>query len=89
MHPPPGVSPEAAAATIPPALRRRKSPRSISIMLYVLPRSLWPGGREPMCAVAGILWTVVSPAAGLLFAATLMAAALVCLAWNARERAPA
>jgi len=40
-------------------------------------------------AVAGILWTVVSPAAGLLFAATLMAAALVCLAWNARERAPA
>jgi MFS family permease len=33
-------------------------------------------------AVAGILWTVVSPAAGLLFAAALMAVALACLAWT-------
>jgi MFS family permease len=39
-------------------------------------------------AVAGVLWTAVSPAAGLLFAATLMAVALVCLAW-ARARARA
>lgn len=32
-------------------------------------------------AVAGVLWTAVSPVAGLLFAASLMAAALTCLAW--------
>jgi len=36
-------------------------------------------------AVAGVLWTTVSPAAGLLFAAALMAIALPCLAWG-RER---
>jgi MFS family permease len=39
-------------------------------------------------AVAGALWTAVSPAAGLLFAASLMAITLTCLAW-ARLRAPA
>jgi MFS family permease len=39
-------------------------------------------------AVAGVLWTAVSPAAGLLFAASLMAVALACLAWG-RSRAPA
>lgn len=36
--------------------------------------------------VAGVLWSIVSPAAGLLFAAVLMAVALGALAW-ARERA--
>jgi len=35
-------------------------------------------------ATAGALWTLVSPAAGLLFAAALMAVALACLAWGAR-----
>ncbi len=35
-------------------------------------------------AVAGALWTAVAPAAGLLFAAALMAVALVSLAWAAR-----
>ena len=37
-------------------------------------------------ATAGVLWTAVSPAAGLLFAAALMAVALACLAWGARPR---
>jgi MFS family permease len=38
-------------------------------------------------AAAGALWTTVSPAAGLLFAAALMAVALSCLAWmRAREQ---
>ena len=35
-------------------------------------------------ATAGLLWTAVSPAAGLLFAAALMAVALAALAWGAR-----
>ena len=35
-------------------------------------------------ATAGVLWTAVSPAAGLLFAAALMAVALAGLAWGAR-----
>jgi MFS family permease len=38
-------------------------------------------------AVAGILWTAVSPAAGLLFAASLMAIALTCLAWGSPRAA--
>jgi MFS family permease len=37
-------------------------------------------------ASAGVLWTAVSPAAGLLFAAALMTVALACLAWGARPR---
>jgi hypothetical protein len=36
-------------------------------------------------ATAGALWTAISPAAGLLFAADLMALALSCLAWVARR----
>jgi len=39
--------------------------------------------------VAGVLWTTISPAAGLLFAAGLMAVALVSLAWGARPTATA
>ena len=38
-------------------------------------------------AAAGVLWTAVSVAAGLLFAAPLMAVALMCLAWAARRGA--
>jgi MFS family permease len=34
---------------------------------------------------AGLLWTLFSPAAGLLFAATLMAIALGCLSWTERH----
>jgi MFS family permease len=37
---------------------------------------------------AGLLWTLISPAVALLYAATLMAVALVCLSWAARP-APA
>lgn len=43
-------------------------------------------GNLAASAVAGILWTVVSPAAGLLFAAAMMALALVCLARGAEAR---
>lgn len=38
-------------------------------------------------SVAGLLWTVVSPAAGLLFAAALMTIALSCMTWTARPAA--
>lgn len=41
-------------------------------------------GNVVASGVAGVLWTVVSPAAGLLFAAALMAVALGCLALNPR-----
>jgi hypothetical protein len=37
-------------------------------------------GNLAASTVAGVLWTVVSPAAGLLFAAAMMATALACLA---------
>ncbi len=40
-------------------------------------------------ATAGILWTLVSPAAGLLFAAALMACSLACLLRGARPAAAA
>lgn len=39
-------------------------------------------------AIAGILWTTVSPTAGLLFAAALMSVALVAVAWGVRPQAP-
>ncbi len=41
-------------------------------------------GNVVASGVAGVLWTLVSPAAGLLFAATLMAVALGCLALSSR-----
>jgi MFS family permease len=41
-------------------------------------------GNVVASGVAGVLWTVVSPAAGLLFAAALMAVALGCLALSPR-----
>ena len=42
-------------------------------------------GNLAASAVAGVLWTAVSPAAGLLFAAVMMVAALACLARSARR----
>jgi hypothetical protein len=41
-------------------------------------------GNLAASGVAGVLWTVVSPAAGLLFAAALMGASLAGLLWGAR-----
>ena len=62
----------------------RLAPEDLRGSAFGLLAAVQSFGNLGASAIAGILWTLVSPAAGLLFAAALMACALGCLAWGVR-----
>ncbi|MEA2156364.1 MAG: hypothetical protein QOE11_2504 [Solirubrobacteraceae bacterium] len=65
----------------------RLAPKDLMGSAFGLLAGVQSFGNLVASAVAGVLWTVVSPAAGLLFAAALMAVSLCCLSWTS-ARAP-
>jgi MFS family permease len=61
----------------------RLAPQDLRGSAFGLLAGVQSFGNLVASAGAGVLWTVVSPAAGLLFAAALMSIALGCMAWTA------
>ena len=62
------------------------APREVRGSAFGLLAGVQSLGNLVASATAGLLWTAFSPAAGLLFAATVMAVALGCLAWGVRPK---
>jgi len=62
----------------------RLAPANLRGSAFGLLAAVQSFGNLGASAIAGILWTLVSPAAGLLFAAALMTVSLGCLAWGSR-----
>jgi MFS family permease len=64
----------------------RLAPEDLRGSAFGLLAAVQSFGNLVASAVAGLLWTLVTPAAGLLFAATLMTIALGCLSWAGRPQ---
>lgn len=62
----------------------RLAPEDLRGSAFGLLAAVQSFGNLGASATAGVLWTLISPAAGLLFAAALMTLALGCLAWGTR-----